>query len=965
MDFAKNLSKMELKVEVDTMSGFCYGVVRAIEEAESFLDKNRKLYSLGSIVHNNTELDRLRKKGMEVVNHDDMKELKDSVLFIRAHGEPPSSYETARKNNLRLIDCTCPVVLKLQKRIKEHYEEVRKINGQLLIFGKKGHAEVNGLVGQTGGNAIVIEGAADLDSVDYSRPVVIFSQTTKDLDEYREICRIIQQRIESAGEPAGNFKSFNTICGQVSSRHPHLKEFAAKHSVIIFVSGKESSNGKILFESCKSVNPSSYKIERIEEIKREWFKEGDSVGVCGATSTPKWLLEEVAGYVKGEMFVNVILPLKFRDEVTYRVPEQFNDTIEIGSVVRVNFANKEYNAAVSAISHSPGEYRGKIKEIINLSSEYKITENELKLWDWMAKYYLCTQGEVYKAAYPSGISATEIKRKRRKPVREVSESLPELSPAQKDAFLSIQEAFSAGKVALLNGITGSGKTEIYIRLASEIIEKGENVLMMVPEIAMGRQLSSRLEKVFGESLLVYHSKQTRNERERVRRLLQDNKDRYLILGTRSSLFLPFNKLGLIIVDEEHDQSYKQADPAPRYNGRDTALILSGFHSAYTLLGSATPSLETQYNTNNGKYALVRLNERYYGTESPDIEIVDTVRERKFGRMEGEFSRKILEAIKEKIDSNEQVMVFRNRRSYSPMVQCMYCEEIPVCPHCNVSLSYHKSRNELRCHYCNYHIRFNTICTKCGNPGLRERGIGTEKVEERLREFFPSAKIERFDFETTRSTVNEKKILKEFSQGKTDILVGTQMLSKGFDFEHLSLICVLNAESMLTVQDFRAEERAFQMLRQLAGRAGRKHSKGKIMIQTSRAEHPIYQHLLSNPEEQEGSIIAAQQLNEREEYGFPPYVRLIKITLKSTNKEKLHEAASLVSEKAPSWGAREWNGPFTPPLEKLMDEHQLQFWIKLSRNNLLFEIKSVIASEIEEIEKRTRGSVKIIIDVDPN
>ncbi|MEA5005177.1 MAG: primosomal protein N' [Rikenellaceae bacterium] len=956
---------MELKVEVDTKSGFCYGVVRAIEEAEIFLDKNRKLYSLGSIVHNNTELDRLKKKGMEVVNHDDMKELRDSVLFIRAHGEPPSSYETARKNNLRLIDCTCPVVLKLQKRIKEHFEEVKKINGQLLIFGKKGHAEVNGLVGQTDGQAIVIEHTGDLDSIDYTRPVVIFSQTTKDLDEYREICKIIEQKIQNAGAPAENFKSFNTICGQVSSRHPHLKDFAAKHSVIVFVSGKESSNGKILFESCKSVNPRSYKIESIEEIEKGWFNDGDSVGVCGATSTPKWLLEEVAGYIKGDLFVNVILPLKFKGEVTYRVPERFQDTIQIGSVIRVNFANKEYNSVVSGITHSRGGYDGKIKEVIDLRTEYKITEAELKLWDWMAMYYLCTPGEVYKAAYPSEIAASESKRKRRTTVKEEREALPELSPAQTDAFLSIKEAFNSGKVALLNGITGSGKTEIYIRLASEIIEKGESVLLLVPEIAMGRQLSSRLEKVFGESLLVYHSKQTRNERERVRRLLQNNHDSYLVLGTRSSLFLPFSKLGLVIVDEEHDQSYKQADPAPRYNGRDTALILAGFHSAHTLLGSATPSLETLYNTQNGRYALVRLNERYYGTESPDIEIVDTVRERKFGRMEGEFSRKILEAIKETIESKEQVMVFRNRRSYSPMVQCMYCDEIPVCPHCNVSLSYHKSRNELRCHYCNYSIRFNTICTKCGNPGLRERGIGTEKVEERLKEYFPSAKIERFDFETTRSSVNEKKILKEFAQGKTEILVGTQMLSKGFDFEHLSLICVLNSESMLSVQDFRAEERAFQMLRQLAGRAGRKHSKGRIMIQTSRATHPIYQHLLKNPEEQEGTIIAIQQLNEREEYGFPPFVRLIKITLKSANIEKLKEAASMISDKAPLWGAREWNGPFTPPLEKLMDEHQLQFWIKLSRNNLLYEIKSLIAAEIEEVEKKARGSVKIIIDVDPN
>lgn len=288
---------MELTVEVDTKSGFCYGVVQAIKEAESFLDSHDCLYSLGSIVHNNTELTRLKGKGMVVLTHKDMENLKDSVVFIRAHGEPPSSYETASRNNLKLIDCTCPVVLKLQKRIKKRYALLKEINGQLLIFGKRGHAEVNGLVGQVDNDAIIIETVADLEKVDFSRPISIFSQTTKDPGEYKIVCDRIMERVLLAGSPSEYFKSFNTICGQVSSRHPHLKDFSLRHSVIIFVTGKESSNGKILFESCKSVNPRSYRIESIDEIKLEWFNNGDSVGVCGATSTPMWLLEEVANSI--------------------------------------------------------------------------------------------------------------------------------------------------------------------------------------------------------------------------------------------------------------------------------------------------------------------------------------------------------------------------------------------------------------------------------------------------------------------------------------------------------------------------------------------------------------------------------------------------------------------------------------------------------------------------------------------
>ncbi len=288
---------MELKIEVDTKSGFCYGVVRAIKEAENFLVNNNNLYSLGSIVHNNTEMKRLRDKGMEVITHKDLENLKDSVVFIRAHGEPPSSYAFAEKNNLQFIDCTCPVVLKLQKRIKERYIWLKGVNGQLVIFGKPGHAEVNGLVGQVDGDAIIIESIKDLEKIDFSLPVSIFSQTTKDPQEYKLVCDKIKERIIQAGSPSEHFKSYNSICGQVSSRHPHLREFSKRHSVIVFVTGKESSNGKILYESCRSANKRSYKIESISEIKRDWFRNGDSVGVCGATSTPMWLLEEVAKFL--------------------------------------------------------------------------------------------------------------------------------------------------------------------------------------------------------------------------------------------------------------------------------------------------------------------------------------------------------------------------------------------------------------------------------------------------------------------------------------------------------------------------------------------------------------------------------------------------------------------------------------------------------------------------------------------
>ncbi len=659
------------------------------------------------------------------------------------------------------------------------------------------------------------------------------------------------------------------------------------------------------------------------------------------------------------LFSKVILPLKIRSDIFYIVPENLAESVKIGSRVLVNFANREYNAVISGLSSTTEGFKGSLKEILATLPLPPVGSCELEFWQWISDYYMCTLGEVYKAAYPNN-SATE------KPVRvkkvahpaDQENVLPSLSDEQNESFNLIKDAFANKKVALLNGVTGSGKTEIYIHLASEQIKKGKSFLYMVPEIALSRQLSTRLAKVFGNRLLIYHSRQSNGERTRVHNLISNGEEPYIILGLRSSLFLPIRNLGLVIVDEEHDASYKQTDPAPRYNARDSAIMLAGIHKANILLGSATPSLESIYNAYTGRYTLIELKEKYFGAIPPVIEIIDTIRESKRGRMEGVFSSSMLKSIEDTIAAGEQVLIFRNRRSYSPTVQCLYCGDIPMCPHCNVSLSYHKSREELRCHYCDHHIRFSTICSKCGKPGLKDRGTGTEKIEELVNLRFPYARVDRFDFETTRSKLRENRILKDFAQHKLDILVGTQMISKGFDFENLSLICLLQADSMLAMQDFRANERALQLLIQLSGRAGRKYKQGKIIIQTAQAEHPVYKSFIDDQE------AVSELLKERKEFDYPPFVRLIKITLSSTDRNKLNLTASKMAELMTNWGVREFSGPFPPLIDRLRGEYILQFWLKLPKDNTASTIKKNITQGIDKLVIKEYSSVKISLDADP-
>ncbi len=662
---------------------------------------------------------------------------------------------------------------------------------------------------------------------------------------------------------------------------------------------------------------------------------------------------------KHKLFASVILPLRISIEVTYVVPHDSEERVRVGSFVRVTFSGRDYFAVVRSLSSKIPEFSGEIKELEVLDELQPLSKREMDLWNWIAEYYMCTPGEVFKAAFPGPLNKRVRNQRKKGELSSVSlQRSANLTTNQESVYNHTIEAFKDGLPVLIKGVTGSGKTEIYMKLSIETIQKGGNVLFMVPEIAVSRQLEQRLEKVFGERLMVYHSGQTPAVRREVYGKVKSGINGYIVLGLRSSVFLPFTRLDLVIIDEEHDSSYKQSEPAPRYSGRDSALMLAKLHGAGVVLGSATPSLESIYNAHKGRFRMIELNEKFYTGEKLQIDIIDTIREEKRGKMTGLFSSSVTDAIKERILRGEQSLIFRNRRSYSPMVQCIYCGDIPFCRNCNVSLSYHKSRGNLSCHYCDYSVRFNTICTKCGKPGLKERGCGTEMIEEQLKSIFPDASISRFDAETTVRITEQIRILKEFADGKTDIMVGTQMISKGFDFEKLTLIVLIQADSMFTGEDFRSGERAIQMLTQLAGRGGRRSNGCRIMIQTSRPENPIYKSFVK----QENHLEA--ELEERGEFRYPPFTRLIKLTIKGRERQRTESIALILKEHLLNSGINNFTGPIPPAVERQRGEYLLNFWIKLPRSSGSGRLKQLLSSSVEElINKRGKG-VKVLFDVDP-
>ena len=536
-----------------------------------------------------------------------------------------------------------------------------------------------------------------------------------------------------------------------------------------------------------------------------------------------------------------------------------------------------------------------------------------------------------------------------------------LNEAQAVALEAIQDSFNHHDVCLLHGVTASGKTEVYVNLIKSYLDKGKQVLYLLPEIALTTQLVSRLQEYFGNKLSVYHSKYTVHERVEVWNNVLNHADKaQLILGARSALFLPFSNLGLVVVDEEHENSYKQYDPAPRYQARDAAIVLAHQQGAKVLLGSATPSLETYYNATTGKYALVELKKRYGNILMPENTIVDIQDRHRKKKMNGHFSEDLIGAINDALSEGEQVILFQNRRGYSPVLECKTCGHAPQCPNCDVSLTYHRHREQLRCHYCGYHIAMLQKCMACGSTELDTKGFGTEQVEAELKELFPDLNIGRMDSDTTRGKFGFEKIITAFEQGEIDILVGTQMLTKGLDFRNVTLVGILNADNMLNIPDFRAHERSFQLIQQVSGRAGRTQKRGKVLIQSYNPHHRILQQVSVN--DYEGMY--HEQLEERHIYKYPPFCRLIKITLKHRDFQKIEEASAWLGQALKNVFKDKVLGPEPPPVSRIRNEYHRNILVKIPRKQSLEKTKKAILKVQTTFSSISQfRSVKIVINVD--
>jgi len=534
-----------------------------------------------------------------------------------------------------------------------------------------------------------------------------------------------------------------------------------------------------------------------------------------------------------------------------------------------------------------------------------------------------------------------------------NKKLKKLSEFQEKAFTEIQASFQEKDITLLHGVTSSGKTEIYAKLIQETLTKRKQVLYLLPEIALTTQLITRLQQYFGDKISVFHSKYSLNERVEVwKNLLHKKKKTQIILGARSSVFLPFDNLGLIIVDEEHETSYKQFEPSPRYHARDSAIVLAKIHQAKILLGSATPSIESRYNAMRKKYGLVTLDRRFGNVLLPEIELVDIKEKYRKKMMQGHFSDRMVTLITEALEEKEQVIIFQNRRGFAPIVTCNTCGVSPECPNCDVSLTYHKFKSELRCHYCGYSRSMPKVCGACGGISLTTKGFGTEQIELEIAQIFPDVKVARMDLDTTRGKNGYYKIIQSFQAQEVDILVGTQMLSKGLDFANVSLVGILNADNMLNFPDFRAHERSFQMMVQVSGRAGRAKKRGKVAIQTFNPYHQILQQVTTN----NYAAMYKEQLEERYQYKYPPLLRTIKITLKHKDFNKVNRASEWLAKSLRNQFQENVLGPTAPSVARVRNQYIKHILIKLPSN------KSIKKSKI--ILKKIRISFQSIAEFRP-
>lgn len=745
------------------------------------------------------------------------------------------------------------------------------------------------------------------------------------------------------------------------------------------------------------------------------------------------------------MFADVILPLPLPGTFTYSIPAEMERTILPGCRVTVPLGSKKsYTALVVALhDKKPEEYE--VKEVKELLDEIPIvTSIQTRLWEWISRYYLCSLGDIYKAAIPQGLkgefrprteqrvritarcndkkaiglllqSLSRAPRQRRlldtyiqiaepfsgKPKeiskhklietaqvssviynqlrekgiletyeveigrlnKELHPVVPQnsLNKAQQKAFEEIKEGFARKNVTLLHGVTSAGKTEIYIHLITEALERGEQVLYMLPEIALTKQIIERLQRVFGNRIGLYHSKFSDAERVEIWKKQLSDTPYDVILGVRSSVFLPFRNLGLVIVDEEHENSYKQQEPAPRYNARNAAMVLASFFGAKTLLGTATPSIESYYNATTGKYALVSLTTRHREVKMPEIEVIDMIEYSRKKLTTGPFSDPLTEAMRKALQEKQQIILFQNRRGYSPLLECRTCGWVPKCKHCDVSLTLHKSAGKLTCHYCGYTIPAPVHCPNCESRSFMNLGYGTEKIEDDLQNMFPEARIERMDLDTTRTRTAYERIISDFQDGKTDILIGTQMVSKGLDFDNVAVVGIINADTLLNYPDFRAMERAFQLMSQVAGRAGRKNGQGKVFLQTRMSDAPVIPQIVRNDYMQ----FYDQQLSERMLFHYPPFYRLVYIYIKHRDVRVLEEFSEIFGKQMREIFDYRVLGPDLPPIARIKQLYIRKIVLKVENSLSQYKVNEVLQNLQQAYCNMPRyRSIVMFYDIDP-
>ncbi len=731
-------------------------------------------------------------------------------------------------------------------------------------------------------------------------------------------------------------------------------------------------------------------------------------------------------------FADIVLPLA-QPAYTFALGEGVE--VRVGDAVTVQFGKSAVYTGIVWRLHDTPPARGEAKPILKvLYDRPLLSELQMRFWEWIADYYICSVGEVMRVALPSVIKAKarceaefepyipkrestvtlvaevfteEVRAKmgRRAPKRyealceiekaggvlpryavqldatalkalvkvglvEMGEReykldckwsrtlLPKLSTAQSKALADVRNGLKDKRVALLHGVTSSGKTEIYTHLIEERLSRGEDVLFLVPEISLTTQLVERMRLLFGESVTVYHSKLTPQQRTKLYTDMLSSGSGNFVVGARSALFLPYKRLGLIVVDEEHDSSYKQTEPNPRYNGRDAAVVLASLHDAKCVMGSATPSLESYANSLSGKYAYALLTERYGGVEMPDIVLSDTVRNVKRNERKLHFNKDLLDGIADRLERKEQVILFQNRRGYSPYMECPSCGWSARCPKCNVTLSAHQQKGRMICHYCGYSEPIGRFCPACKSGELRPMGFGTERVEEAISQLFPEARVLRLDGDTATSGAAYNRIIGAFARHEADILVGTQIVSKGLDFADVTLIGILNGDNLLASPDFRAEERAWQLLMQVAGRAGRRDKRGEVIIQTAEPEHSVYA-MIGDYER-----VTRKLLAERKQFGYPPFARIVKITMRTVDKDLLVKSSLQLGEQLRNRFGGRVLGPVSPLIDRVRGEYRVELMLKVEVEASFSRARAILREEIAKLRNdKAYRNIAIICDVD--